>query len=502
MTEEQKPQSGTAESATGVSYKDNAGNKDNKGDKTDAATRMAQGVTSAATQAAKHFPNAQTVNIYVTANAGTMRDAIGTQQREGCDAEPAVGRGNGEISALAMETWFAEASEREAALMAAAVFLPGAPFSTILDATHRLLAVLEAGRTDEKPREKLFTGSRTERLARLGASITQTNDPEDPGLKAEIVVFDPPERAAEARRHLWQESIDLRPALIRWLREMGEGHDPEIAANVGRGAGLAAACDFEGMFRAVVSPWLFGDAPYAHVAAGCLLALAADQHPERSHVLRLVHGWSREDSGHEELRAAAELCASAWGVMEADEALQVLKRLEETNEEHGFRWSQDAIGVFWRVASFYRAAHSPLATKVVDTLSGWLTDDRRSVFYLVPPIHLAIAGESELAALAAVDGKHTPLLLSQDEGDLVSRAARLLNIGLRRRDSREFVRGYLDQLAAYANKQTLGDGFAALINRMRCEGDDNDHARLDSFVDRWRHSHGATLAALLESTAG
>lgn len=384
---------------------------------------------------------------------------------------------------LPVDQWFQGTHDLlDAAMMAAAAFLPGVPFGAILAASHRLASFM--GRTPEAS-SNLFSTGRAARLSRLGAQIRPTPDTGYANISVERLSFRDTNRLPEARHYLWQQATDLRPMLTRWLTELSSSDDEEVAYTVGYAVGDCASVDLSGIFNELMQPWAFSEQEASRIAAGQALG-AALSHPggkELAHAR--IEQWSDPDSPRACQRAVASLCRSSWAIREPGRAMQALKRLEMTEKVYAGKWVQQAINTMWATASLFSDQHPDLAGVIVGNLCEWSTQERSSVFYTTPQLHLAFAALSELSVLREHRDR-TPLLLKMVEADATTcrAAAGLLATGLTRKFSRQPIRSLLGELIRGYPVEAKRE-FEQLLSFIAASGTDDDRARLESYLESW-----------------
>jgi hypothetical protein len=429
--------------------------------------------------------SARTITLII--NAGRIENAFGSVEGNVSAGGPEPGS---QVAAhpdasLSVADWFqASRDVLDAALMAAAAFLPSAPFSEILSASHRLAALLSC-----KPIEPAnpFTTGRAARLSRLGAVVVATPDAGQSTVPVERLLFSDRNRVAEARNYLWREATDIRTTLTRWLTELSQHDNGEVAYSAGYAVGQCASVDIAGIFNELLRPWVLSEHESSRVAAGQALSAAIGFTGCRELARSKVEQWSQPDSSRECKRAVASLCRSAWAIAEPDEAFKALKRIEKTQKAYAGKWVQQAINTMWIGASLYSKEYPTVPAAIVSNLTEWSTTDRSSVFYTTPQLHLAFAGLSEIALLKHHERGKCPLLLRlvEENSTVCGKAAALLGTGLTRKASRKHVRAFLDKLVCeyHSSQRDALSQFLSLIAR---GGTEDDRDRLKSYVEGWR----------------
>ncbi|MBX3484703.1 hypothetical protein [Phenylobacterium sp.] len=384
------------------------------------------------------------------------------------------------------EGWFdAHADLAERSLAIAIAFLPGADLTAILAARDRLVERLapKAEASNENP----FGKSRSAQLRAVEARLETL--PSDEGEDEEHVRFEDPNRYDQTRRYVWQELIDVRPRLVRWVTEQARVADTETALAFGLGVGSCAPFAFAPLLDAVIVPWVEQQPTETSLlAAGEALGAAVRSSPRANDRIRtLLQAWTGPDSPGERTACAVRLCGSSWGVAQLEDALAILHRAEQLDPVGMFGRVQRAIDLYWAWAALIPDTAETVMDQLAKGLRHWDEGDRRSIVCVLPMIHLANALRAEIDYLAAERPGERPLLLRTafQQGAAFRAIAAWFERGLRNRSTRKFVGTSLDHLLERARALSAAAAFEALVEAMAAAAPDDDaKGRIRFFGER------------------
>lgn len=443
-------------------------------------------IASAVLNQLKEAPNSvHTITLMI--NTGRIENAFGSVTGDVSAGGSAAGPKDVKHpdSNLPVDQWFQGTRDvLDATMMAAAAFLPSAPMGAIIAASHRLASLMSHNNPVEP--SSLFSTARTARLSRLGAEIRSTPDATCANVSVERLSFRDANRPLEARHYLWHQATDIRPTLTRWLTELSESDNEEVAYTVGFAVGDCASVDLSGVFNELMQPWAFSEQEVSRIAAGQALS-AVLSHPGGKDLAHAkIQQWSSPDSPRAYQRAVASLCCSSWAVREPDEAMNALKRMEKTEKVYAGKWAQQAINTLWVVASFFAEDYPDLAGAITRNLCSWSTPERSSVFYTTPQLHLAFAALKEISELREHRDR-TPLFLKMVRTDepTARATAGLVATGLARKFSRTPIRALLDELVRGYHTEAKSE-LEQFLSFIAASGTEGDRARLESYIEGWR----------------
>ncbi|WP_158103474.1 hypothetical protein [Crossiella equi] len=263
-----------------------------------------------------------------------------------------------------LRAWLDEVSSPDRAFLLCVAMFDGLAYGTVVDLAERLDRLTTgraAVRVDGPPhgRQARCERTRTE-IVRAWSRTPYGRVP------TEIVRLRHPDHRPWVVDQLWCSGYYGRPALLRWLRELGTHHSRPVRGGAGAAAGLLMSREFETFRRAVLEPWAAGDDPAGREAALVALGVAAGDFQLTGAVVRLAHSWSRAPEWQLR-RTAARAFGESLGHLVPDTAFEVLGDLAGQAEPGGvFAISQSLV-------ELARSADDPLLSAVVGTVESWAT---------------------------------------------------------------------------------------------------------------------------------
>ncbi|MCK2240836.1 MULTISPECIES: hypothetical protein [unclassified Crossiella] len=302
-----------------------------------------------------------------------------------------------------LRAWLDEVSSPDRAFLLCVAMFDGLAYGTVVDLAERLDRLTTgraAARVDGPPHGRQARCERTRTEILRAWSHTPYGR-----VPTEIVRLRQADHRPWIVDQLWCAGYYGRPALLRWLRELGTHHARPVRGGAGAAVGLLMSREFETFRRAVLEPWAAGEDPAGREAALVALGVAAGDFQLTGAVVRLAHSWSR--SGEWQLRrTAARAFGESLGHLVPDTAFEVLGELAGQSDPGGvFAISQSLV-------ELARSADDALLATVVATVESWATSHRAH------RRHVGVYGFLQLCADLCRPGEHSAPRLLQwaDQG--------------------------------------------------------------------------------------
>jgi hypothetical protein len=237
-----------------------------------------------------------------------------------------------EAGAGEIKKWFAEhQSLADYTFMVAAAVLSGASYQAVVQAADRLAAAFGARvPSDENAiAKRVLANGRSRRLGEVGAQTPSGYEqlPFGLGAPVEILELTSETRRQAVVRHVWYEHDLARPAMTKWLEELGHHHSLEVRARAARTVGDLMQSEFGLLLGDIVLPWAHNDDLLPGLAAALALGVCANSATGAPVVRDLMAKWiDREDEEDWQLRWTA---AAAYGYLGLNDPTVALRALEE-----------------------------------------------------------------------------------------------------------------------------------------------------------------------------
>ncbi len=184
---------------------------------------------------------------------------------------------------------------QQRSFMIALAVLNGSPYHSVLEASKTLESRLSAlfGSHEESPSKTMFTVTKTQRLAMLGAHTTVGTEATEYGHSSvELLYLDNPAMQVATLAYLWHEYDELRIVLLEWLFDLGTVASTSVGLRVAAAVGLLSTYDFRVVREKVLIPWAKSENPNSRLLTAVALGIPAWDERHAPHVLGLLHHWS------------------------------------------------------------------------------------------------------------------------------------------------------------------------------------------------------------------
>lgn len=350
---------------------------------------------------------------------------------------------------LPTDAWYAECNRRglnNVLLLAAIAFIPRGPQHEIFAACDKL--GLRLGVRDKTAN----AASVDRRIAEIGAIRGKTASVVSGELISSVVFNEDafPNRAAEARRHLWTQ-VEMKSDLAAWLARLGDTNDPEISTRVGYAVGamiadLSVAADRENWkpaYRDILHVWASRGGHARNALSAALFEITSEERARPILRTRLML-WAASRNDEENLRAALNVCLCRWARHYPKIAMELLRRVSASRHRDFRPKVEGAIIKLWKAASGANA-NLRRAEIISAELAGQLSDNPRSLFHVLPAIQFAKAVKAELAS-----SKQPPIIYSLLEANVAGPVTKLIKAGSERRASEPHIIQMLRALKRHA----------------------------------------------------
>ncbi|MCP2260897.1 hypothetical protein LX15_004617 [Streptoalloteichus tenebrarius] len=319
---------------------------------------------------------------------------LATSPEEGAGARLA------ETVLLQVRRWLTELPAADLPFLLGTVICHDLGYTVAMEITEDLLRRMRAPRPPAG-----LDQSRTARAHRLRAGFVLDWRNGDLGrVPVEIVRWERPREAAAVVRLLWAEMDRARPALLRWLHNLGRHPSWLVRDSVAAVVGVLMSEDFDVVREAVLEPWATSpDRAQRETALTALELVAAD--PRLTDVVeRIVERWAR---GSQEQRwTAIRAYGGPLGRTSFDTALTCLDILAGSDE----RSLRPAV--VDGVAELVDKADSEQLHEIMAMIDDWVRSPRKERHMTGVLTMMAVSIEQ-----AQVGAARAPVLLTWADDD-------------------------------------------------------------------------------------
>lgn len=190
---------------------------------------------------------------------------------------------------LQLRRWLAELPEPDLPYLLGVVMCHDLAYTVALDVTEDLLRRMRGQRSVGG-----LDQSRAARAYRLRAGFATDEQHSDIGVvPVEVVRWERPREAAAVVRLLWAELDRVRPALLRWLHNLGRHESWLVRDSVAAVVGVLMSEDFDVVRREVLEPWAASPHQEQRETALTALELVAADPRLSAAAERIVERWSQ-----------------------------------------------------------------------------------------------------------------------------------------------------------------------------------------------------------------
>lgn len=238
--------------------------------------------------------------------------------------------------------------------------------------------------------------------------------------------------------HVWDEFDAARPAIVAWLRELGNDADRSVRVRTAGAAGVLAERAFRTVHHEVIAAWAAGPGLRARRSAAEALSVPAANPNLAPAVDRLLEGWINEKDAAWRATAALLIGATAAPATVAD----CMGKLADLADHDDI---EVAIAVATSLSDMVGSSGGVLAAHVLHEITGWM--NRRTWGGLRFTGHLAflrltsLIGDPTLPRREDPDRAVPSLLIGAQRSEAFARQiSRAWHDGLNERLSRALLR--------------------------------------------------------------